>query len=157
MNELTKPLTSTEIDDLAFLLTKLFTLQDRPANKNKILIYVEEISNYNFPFAAISSGIKSLFNEELKSIKLPTILDAIRDKLILEKEELANCDYCGNTGLITMYNEKKYQFVFACKCDRGKRYIDNMKIAKWKGGNIQYLKNKKYELHDTIKLFIKGD
>ena len=77
MNELTRSLSQSELSQIGTEIEKLFAFQDRPLSVEKKAMLVQEIADIGFPFDAIIKGIRSLFLEELKAVKLSAIYEAI--------------------------------------------------------------------------------
>jgi hypothetical protein len=154
MQELTKPLTTTEVNELENLLTQLFISQGSSTAKEKILVFANQIREYDFPFAAVMEGIKSLMSSDVGVIKLHTVIESIRDKITETEKEKKGCTICGGVGTITMINERNYSLAFACKCGNGDRFVSptGLNLDRWKGDIFQFIGNKKYILHDNHKI-----
>jgi len=60
-------------------LEKLFMFQDRPLAAPKKALLVSEISKKGMSFDAIVKGIRNLFSEDLKEVKLSRIENSIRE------------------------------------------------------------------------------
>jgi hypothetical protein len=146
MNELTVPLDDNDRIEIGNELEKLFILQDRPINKDKKAILVEELCLTGYPKSAILAGMKSLQAEDLKSVKFVHIVDAIKDKMTYEEEQATRCDYCDSRGMVMMRNKDRYQFALACVCVNGNRFRSQGN-ARWNGQQFQESKR-----HGTLEL-----
>ena len=62
------------------------------------------------------------------------------------KKEYKNCFFCKNSGLITMTDENKYKFSFACNCENGKLKAKSLHLNFWNGKNKQEINNKIFDL-----------
>lgn len=141
MNEFSKSLATvlSENDKLILEeeLTKLFAFQDRPATKAKIELFAKELALSGYPLSDILQGINNLKNEDLKAIKLHTIIDAISEKFGPEEKPRIDCKFCFGMGVFLMRDENKYQFALACTCKAGDDYARRMKAARWDGTEVQ--------------------
>lgn len=145
MNDLIKSLSETDKLSLANELTKLFILQDRPAGKEKVAEMVEELSTRNIPAGALIAGIRRLKDEDLKLIKLATIIGAARDFIVADDQKV-RCDICGSSGMVSMRDQNGYEGALACLCSNGDRAHRARGLAKWNGEEYQVVRNRNLEL-----------
>lgn len=116
-------------------LKRLFALQDAPLGKEKLAILVEELAVQGLPCDAIVNGLRSLAKEELKTIRLSTILDASHRNV--SREELnVNCHQCLR-GEVTMRDEQGRRYALACSCERGAGLAATAALARWSGEGVQ--------------------
>ena len=140
MNELKILLSPVEVEEIKRELEKLFAFQDKSLTGNKLSALMDAIEDYGFPFRAIVAGIRSLFEVDLKAIKLINIKDAIRG-FIQYDTSAKGCDACGQTGVKIMW-EGNRQYMFACRCEKGKEYIAVAPI--WNSFAIQRIGGETY-------------
>jgi hypothetical protein len=151
MNALVLPLTDDEKLQISAELEKLFAFQDRPLIDKKKALLVTAIADHGYPFGAIIAGIKSLFDEDLKSIKLPDILEACRNHIERgEETESINCVYCNGGGGIPLVDESKSERLFLCVCKNASR-ISHHRLARWNGQLVQIVKGKTLYLPERFR------
>jgi hypothetical protein len=118
-------------------LFRLFVLQDKALNDQKKLILVDELQNSGRSAKACILGIRSLVREDLKQIKIGTLLEAARSsENFSERENKTACKDC-HDGLVTMYDEQRYRSLVACNCPRGEERKGQLKLASWNGEACQ--------------------
>jgi len=150
VNNLVNLWTSIESLTVTREIEKLFALQGKPVVKAQVSEFVEELSIRNIPAGAVIAGIQKLKDQDLKTIKLSTILEASRDNIYREEMQKKDCQYCQKNGCImvkTKLGESFYKFPLACICENGDEFKRIHGAIKWNGKKIQYgkLKNKFYE------------
>ena len=150
MNNLVNLWTSIESLTVSREIEKLFALQGKPVVKSQVSEFVEELSIRNIPAGAVIAGIQKLKDQDLKTIKLSTILEASRDNLYREELQKKECQYCNKNGCVmvkTKLGESIYKFALACICQNGDEFKRIHGSMKWNGEQIQYakIKNKFYE------------
>jgi hypothetical protein len=137
MGNLAKQMNSFEREQTAKALDKLFVCQDRPQNKEKIVVLVNQIAYWPYSLEAVIAGIESLSDADLKRLSLSVIRDAIRAALKPKKEstESTACRFCGGNGTVCLVNPKFPGFPppFACVCDSGKKIQEKFGLAEWNG------------------------
>lgn len=127
-------------------LQRLFSLQDRPLMEDKKNLLITELENEGLPVGAVIAGVRSLVDEDLKSIKFITIKDASK-KFITHMFDDYQCLQCKGHGVIRMkasgpmYEHETY---VACTCQRGKTLADAHGIVHWHGEDRQM--NGEFEL-----------
>lgn len=136
MNELTLSLSDEETGLIGNELNRLFLFQDRPFGKEKQAAIIDEIRGWGYPAGAIISGIRKLMSEDLKSLKLATIKDAVGDFVYTEVRVRTPCKYCDTRGVVLMKDENKYEFSLACICANGDRSRKGG-LANWNGQKFQ--------------------
>lgn len=136
-------------------IRNLFLAQGHKPKEEQIMLFLDNISSYGFPFQAIMAGLRALETENLKVIKLYDVKMSIEDKI--EPEEYQNngkvCQYCENTGAIFVKQVKEPRTsstLSCCMCNKGK-YLGNVM---WNGEMEQVVKGKLVRV-DTPKIFKK--
>lgn len=143
MQTLTIPLSDIEKMKVGDEITRLFALQDMPMGKEKKAIFVEEMSSSGLPCEALISGIRSLVTEDLKTIKLNTLLGAA--KKFIEQPEVQNtCEKCMD-GIIVMRDDQKRAFSLGCVCERGAQRSEALGVSRWNGENSMFTRNRLLE------------
>jgi hypothetical protein len=112
-------------------IEKLFVLQDRPISRDKNAILVEELSHSGFPLAPLLAGLRKLMSEDLKNIKLTTIIQAAED-FIVRVPDANQCSECAS-GFIVAKDGEGRLFSLACRCPAG----DRKKLKRWTGESTQ--------------------
>lgn len=153
MSYLKLPLTLEQIATVERELERLFVLQDRPFPESKKTIFVQEIRDTFYPFPAIIAGIRALAGEDLKAIKLHTIINEIK-KFIVFSDKRSDCKHCGGGGLISTIRDDGIRFAFVCVCESGKDYKD---VLKWNGQVSFDLNGSTFDLHERVLLGDKFD
>jgi hypothetical protein len=158
-----------EKKQVSLILEELFKIQAKVLDEKTKLLFLNLISNWDFPIEAITTGIKSLYEENLRDIKLATIKSAILSKYQpyeMKKTEKF-CEYCGSQwvdsngrtvetkegyGTISMIKESTGgSYAFACVCKKGIEYQEyykekhNRLIPRWNGQKEQILFGEKYK------------
>lgn len=100
----------------------------------KCAIFVEDLATQNIPVEALVQGIRLLAAQELRLIKLATVIEAARK--FVQHEISAACDRCYD-GIVLMRDEKRYQFSLGCPCARGQQRAQSLKISTWNGKQTQ--------------------
>ena len=149
MNALTVLLTDDEIGLISTEIEKLYSFQDRPLAKEKKAYLVQEISSHNYPFKAIIQGIRGMFSEELRAIKLASILDSIREQIEPSTMDKQECVECDGTGRIIMVDDRKYESLFACNCPNGNRYF-SQGLVRWCGDNVQIARGVTHRIPERL-------
>jgi len=153
MNYLKLPLTHDQIEILGRELERLFVLQDKPFPESKKTIFVQEIRDTFYPFGAIISGVRALAGEDLKTIKLHTIINEIKKFMVCE-EKRSDCRHCGGGGLVSFIRNDGLRFAFTCICETGREYKD---ILKWNGQLNFDLNGHSFDIHERVLLGDKFD
>lgn len=141
MSELTQ---SSPINEFALLegeLDKLFAFQDKHLPKEKRAILIDELTKLDFPFGAVIAGIRSLMMDDLNSIKFPTIVAAIRSRIVPDEEVRARCEEC-SSGYIVMKDEQQRNFALACRCVTGEAKVRSQGLSRWNGESSQFSKGR---------------
>ncbi len=138
MNELTQLWPEDERQAVGFKLTGLFLAQDKALNKEKAQFLIDELSRMGIPSPAVLRGIDGLMLEDLKSLKLVTIVNAARENFKPKSEQHADCASC-ETGVVTMQRENLSRTGFACICSRGEFWKNDKprQMAAWNGQEFQ--------------------
>lgn len=132
---------------LGSALETLFSSQDKYLSSDKKTILINSLQESNIPSAAIIKGMQSLYDSDLKMVKLFVIKNAARK--FIEYTHRQGCDRCFGSGYITLVDADKNDFVFACLCDLGKDKKEIEKIAQWNGRAEQTLHAKTFKLKDA--------
>lgn len=117
-------------------LERLHTLQDKPFTEAKRVMFVHELSSGCGPFSAVIQGIKSLHHEELRSIKLVTLIDAIMKFVDLDHNRV-DCGHCSKEGAVILMDAQGAQFALACMCSNGDIVQASQRLVRWNGRDIQ--------------------
>ncbi len=145
MNYLKIMLSQQEIDSIKTELERLFVLQDKPLPENKKSIFMQEIEDAGIPYAAIVSGIRALVSEDLKTIKLNTIIQAVKRFVVFDGKK-TNCFRCLGGGMVSLVDEKFRRFAFACRCEAGRGYQE---LAQWNGQVEQDHNGQTFRLYEA--------
>jgi len=148
MNYLKLPLTHDQIAIIEKELERLFVLQDKPFPESKKTIFVQEIRDTFYPFGAIISGIRALAGEDLKTIKLHTIINEVK-KFMVYEEKRTNCRHCGGGGLVSFVRDDGLRFAFVCICETGREYKD---ILKWNGQTRFDFNGRSFDIYESVLL-----
>jgi len=137
MNALTKFWTDEDKLNVSKMLEKIFILNDRNADSEKISLYSNELSKCGYQVYDVIKELDEMCREEMKNIRVPEIIKRIRlkkeEKRIEEnKQEKIWCEKCNSTGHITMYNNT-YGYAFGCICENGSRFSASYKAPQWNG------------------------
>lgn len=147
MNELIKPLTPVEREQIANEIEKLFLYQDRPVTDKKIALFVDEIALWNMPAGAIIMGVRSLCDGDMKAIKLSFIKEAASDFIVKSPNMASSCKWCDGAGTVIMvYGEHEYNTAFACFCHKGRDLSRSIGMAQWSGKEMQVVRGETYRL-----------
>lgn len=149
MQNLTVTLTDNEQSMIASELEKLYSFQDRPLSKEKRVLIVQEIVSHGYPFKAIIQGIRDMFSDDLKTIKLASILQSIQEKIVVEEIQISDCDDCDGRGLVILLSDTRYEKVFACLCKNGFRWIERG-LAQWSGEQAQFHRGVAYRIPERF-------
>ncbi len=122
-------------------LDKLFVFQDKHLPKEKRAILIDEISKLNFPFGAVMAGLRSLMTDDLVSIKFPTIIAAIRQKMVPDEDAVIECDDC-LSGYVVMKDAQGRSFSLACRCLTGNVKAVAQGLTRWSGEDVQMSKSR---------------
>lgn len=118
-------------------LEKLFVFQDKHLSREKKAIIVNEILNANLPIGAVIQGIRSLMMEDLGSIKLGTLMHAIRKHVFKNEDDAESCSECAS-GFLIMFDDQGRYFALACHCPAGQVRGRAHRIVGWKGLGTQH-------------------
>lgn len=133
-----------QLDMLSAELQRLFTLQDRPITEAKLKIFVEELEKSQIPEACILLGIRSLIAEDLKAIKVITVLNAARKFVEEEPDHRVDCDVCFKTGGVPVtyqISNLLYTGILGCRCENGQSLTKIHGLISWNGEDVQMGKN----------------
>jgi len=111
-------------------------MQDKSLSKEKQAILIEELSILGIPAGALVAGVRSLMHEDLKSLKLITIIEAARAHVTYENYESVSCDDCEGRGIIILKDQFHYEKAFRCHCDNSLRQQWS-KLAIWNRESTQ--------------------
>lgn len=111
-------------------------LQDKPFPEAKKVIMVNELGSGVFPFTAVIQGIKSLHAEDLRSIKLFLMIEAIRKFTDTDTGRI-NCASCHKEGCIAMIDAAGHTFALACTCSNGDVIANFQGLVRWNGKGVQ--------------------
>lgn len=150
MNDLIVPLTDDEKGMVANELDKLYSFQDRPLSKEKKAHMVQEITTHGYPFKAVIQGIRDMFSEELKAIKLASILESIREKIEPGSIESTDCDKCDKSGFVILADPNYYEKMFACVCPNASKWSGS-KLVRWGGDEVQMVRNVLYRIPERLR------
>lgn len=128
-------LTEQEKMALSADLDKLFALQDRPLSQDKRSFIIDEMEKIDIPVAAWMAGIRSLITEDLKSIKIGTLIGAAKRCMEPQDVKNAECVWCDGVGVMSMKDEVKRSYALACRCVNGERFP---KSVRWNGEEKQF-------------------
>lgn len=117
-------------------LERLFLFQDKPFTPEKSALYLNELVNTGIPAKAILAGIANLMDEDLKQLKLATIIRSARQHTVMQVPE--GCNFCHMTGFVDMVNKDGYSVVLACNCNRGLWYAKQQDMTRWNGKKTQF-------------------
>ena len=117
-------------------LEKLFIFQGKLATEKILNAFINEFEERGFNVRAVIAGIDSLKDEDLKTVKLNILIEAIRKKQA-PLTELSSCGDCDSTGYVIMKDEENRMYSLACRCERGepKRRAQGLKL--WNGEIVQ--------------------
>jgi hypothetical protein len=125
-------------------LNRLFALQDKHLSDDKRAILTDELQNSGRSVRAVIMGIQSLIHEDLKSIKIGTLLEAARlSENTALHENKPTCEYCFD-GLISMRHEMSgntYRSLIPCNCARGTQRHPGLKSPQWNGQGVQEIQH----------------
>lgn len=140
MNELSVPWSLEESQHIEIELDKLFMLQDRPLPEKKKSFFATELSASGLPYKSVLGGINKLKTEDLKTLKISTILDAAKEMFEpLEPEEDYSCEFCNGRGRVLMRDAQKYVRALACIC---RNKFKAKGLTPWNGLSTQSEKGK---------------
>lgn len=150
MSALIVPLTDEERGIIANELDKLYAFQGRPLPKESKAFLVQEISVQGLPYKAIVEGIRSLFVEDLKSVKLAFILKAAREHIqIAEAEaERGYCKHCSGVGSVTLCDDQKISYALACICAASEKMKGSVR---WNGQWVQIINGRTLEVPERFR------
>ena len=97
---------------------------------------VNELGTGVFPFVAVIQGIKSLCAEDLRSIKLFLLIEAIRKFVDQDAHRIA-CGSCHKEGAVVMIDADGKQFALACNCSNGDLVSGLQNLVRWNGKGVQ--------------------
>lgn len=117
-------------------LERLHVLQDKPFPEAKKVIMVNELGTGVFPFSAVIQGIKSLHGEDIKSLKLFIIIEAIRTFFDSNVNRF-ECGSCRKSGCVIMIDAVGDQFALACTCSNGDIVVNIQGLVRWNGKGVQ--------------------
>lgn len=152
MHGLMTQLTDDEKAMVGNELDKLYSFQDRQLPKEKKAFIVQEIAVQGFPFKAIIAGIRSLFSEDLKSVKLATLSKAIRENINApeEEEKSKDCVHCSGVGSVTLCDEEKRGYALACTCTAGRKH---QRLVRWNGEFVQLSNGRTLEVPARFRVY----
>jgi hypothetical protein len=134
MYALKRLLTQDEIDMVFVELKRLFIFQDRIFDEEKQATWLHLLrAEWDYPFKAIISGIRSLHRVELKSIKPVVVENAIRN---FSRREYTGpeCPHCGREGRVSMQDPKtRFIYSLACTCALGGILAAAQNLNQWGG------------------------
>lgn len=131
MQGLTVYYTPIERADLAHEIERLFVMQDKHITEDKKSMIVSELEQCGLPFRAVVAGINKLCEEDVRYLKLTTIIGAARAFVAMEIPK--GCEVCGHTGMVAMVSPDGYMFAMACRCDLGAYLAKKQQLARWNG------------------------
>lgn len=116
----------------------------------KFDVEVLKDSVINYKFEDCIKAYKNIVGT-LAKLTGVNIIYELKSELFTVKPEIAykqflNCEDCQNSGLITMRDEQKRRFAFACKCQKGQDKQKTLKLNQWCGSRYQTIKNMQYVL-----------
>lgn len=117
-------------------LERLHVLQDKPFPESKKVIMVNELGIGIYPFTAVIQGIKSLHGEDLRSIKLFLLIEAIRKFVDADKDRF-QCGNCHKEGCVIMIDAVGNSFALACTCSNGDMIAELQGLVRWNGKGVQ--------------------
>jgi len=138
MNDLIRTFSPLDEIEVAKELDRLFALQDRPLSNDKKSILVTELSVSGMPKSAVVAGIRDLVSEDLKQIKLCTLIQATK-KHFRFVDTKQGCDRCSYTGNVSVATDDGYIYSIPCVCDRGTSISKAQNLGQWSGTTIHYL------------------
>jgi hypothetical protein len=139
VNDLTRLVSEHEKFHIGEQCEKLFLLQDKPMNEKKKALLVEEILATGFPYQAIVAGLSDLMHQDLRLIKIHTILESIQEKLTYREADTGvTCTHCGSSGYVSLFDKAHRYFALACVCEKGERRVSVQHLNRWNGLGIQH-------------------
>ncbi|HEY5235160.1 MAG TPA: hypothetical protein VIJ14_03180 [Rhabdochlamydiaceae bacterium] len=117
-------------------LERLFMLQDKPFPDAKKIMMVSEICTGAYPFTSIVQGIKSLHTEDLRSIKLFLLIEAISNFMDQDAGRF-NCPICLKDGCVELIDAIGQRFALACTCSNGDIVANMQHLVRWNGKALQ--------------------
>lgn len=117
-------------------LERLHILQDKPFPEAKRVIFVNELCTGSWPLKAVLQGIQSLHHEDLRVVKLSTLIEYI-SKFTETNYNRINCEHCRKEGCIIMIDTTGTSFALACICSTGDLMVQYQNLVKWTGEPIQ--------------------
>lgn len=118
--------------DLTHEIERLFYSQDAPLQVEKKIQLVRELSVSGIPFAALIKGIKELYDQDMKRIRLCDLKEAAK-KHVKTKDGFAACRFCSSTGSVSMQSAEKRIISYPCLCARGARIANAQNLVPWNG------------------------
>lgn len=134
MQGLTVYYTPLERADLSREIERLFVMQDKHITEDKKSMIVSELEQCGLPFRAVVAGINKLCEEDVRNLKLITIIGASRAFVAMETPK--GCEVCGRTGMVAMESPDGYLFAMACKCDLGAYLAKKQQLTRWNGFRV---------------------
>lgn len=135
-------------------LARLFALQDKGLTLDKKNIFIEELAQSGYAYGAVVQGIRSLAREDLKTLKIWSIMEASRKFVQVEEREVFKCGSC-NDGLVAMVRWSPGQdhhlnkTSFACICKNGDVVRQwKRRPANWNGQLDQRHNQTDFKRHD---------
>jgi hypothetical protein len=126
-----------QFSEISDCLEKLFIFQDKPISENKKAILTQEIIDLGFPYVAIVQGLKSLYQQDIRTLKLAVIIDAIK-KFIDINLGRHECCSCNSNGAIISKDDEGRWYAMACKCSNGDLTYKFQNLVKWNGMDVQF-------------------
>jgi hypothetical protein len=132
-------------------LEKLFYSQGKVVNIDRVSFFLSELKNSKYPVSQICDGIRSLYQADLREVKLADILHSIADvsknKPNID-EKCMWCVWCEGCGMVSMVaTDTGNRSAFACVCDSG-ALPGNSQYARWDGQEYQRVRGVNYRLYD---------
>lgn len=143
MNELKAYWDPNNDEAISYALDRLFSAQDRALNAEKKAFLLGELKESNLPPKAILQGIQKLAKDNLKQIKVWTLVEAANEFMEKKTEyQPAKCDHCAGTGRVVMVDESRLFYSLACICENGLR---NKALESWNGQSQMFSKGRLLE------------
>ena len=149
MNELTVPWEDNDKIAVGNELEKLLVYQGikfpkRDTMMDYIAALIRGMMESGIPCKAAVAGIRNLFTEDLKTVKLKYLIDEC-NKFFERDTSRHECEDCDGRGIILMRDEEKREFALRCRCPNGRRN-SVAHLTEWNGEQFQVSKGRTLEL-----------
>lgn len=139
MQRRTRSWQSIDKENIGREIQRLFSLQDKPLLEDKKNLLLDELEQCDIPSGAVIAGIRSLVDDDLRSIKFITLKTAAH-KFITRGYDDYQCVNCGGEGVVFMRTDGpsyEHNTCVACICTRGQALADANGVLRWNGEKEQ--------------------